>query len=224
MGERRALIPYHFGTRWDVIPNREGAWDVIEGGTLADKLKRVVGRRLVVSGDCMAAIPAHRAHLGLVWYDAHGDFHTLGTTTTGSTGGMPLAMLCGLGDYSLLRACGVSPASSVVFHVGGSEFDPGERERMIGEGVHVTRRVGRWEHGPRVHLHVDTDVVRTADLPSSLHPAPNGLPADEFWRDMDVLMPHTEVLSVKTYDPRLDHDGRGEALVLELIRRFNDAR
>lgn len=223
MGQRGTLIPYHFGTYWDLIPNRAGEWTVVEGGTIAERLKRVSlwVPRLVVSGDCMAAIPAHRQGMPLVWFDAHGDYHTLATTYTGSIGGMPLAMLRGRGDQTLLEECYVRPATGPCYHVGGSQFDRGERERMVAHGVYVTDRMT----GPpatKFHLHVDTDVIRSEDLPSSIHPAPNGMPLDLFWRQMDLLLPHAGVLSIKCYDPRLDHAGRGESIVLELIRRFED--
>ena len=36
------------------------------------------------------------ARIGLVWFDAHGDFNTPKTTLTGSLGGMPVAVCAGL--------------------------------------------------------------------------------------------------------------------------------
>lgn len=213
-----ALVPYHFGLRWDIIPNRSGAWAIIDQPGVASRL-RIISQlhpSLVVSGDCMAAIAVHREGLPLVWFDAHGDFHTLETTETGSLGGMPLAMLRGLGDRTLMNACTRSPVKEV-YHVGGSEFDVGERERMVEDGVIVTHRA---EISYFHHLHIDTDVIRSSDLPSSIHPAPNGIPLEEFYKQLNELLPNTEVLSIKTYDPRLDISGKGEKIVLEIINRY----
>src|SRR5919107_3612417 len=79
------------------------------GGQIAEAV--AAGRRqgkpvLVVGGNC-AAVPgvvgglqeAHgpAAKIGLVWFDAHGDFNTPRTTLSGMLGGMPVAVSAGLG-------------------------------------------------------------------------------------------------------------------------------
>lgn len=221
MGLRRALVPYHFGHRWDIIPNREGVWDVILEDVLSDRLlkARETGAALVVSGDCMAAIPAQPDNTPLVWMDAHGDFHTLLTTLTGSIGGMPLAMLRGLGDQRLLEVSQTQPVRKIL-HLGGSEFDKGERETMLSAGVDVEERLPVSWFSESIHLHIDTDVIRSSDFPSSIHPAPNGMSLSTFWETVERLLPCTRILSIKTYDPRLDAGREGETVVLELIRRF----
>src|SRR5829696_7096330 len=78
------------------------------GGEIAESV--AAGRRagkpvLVVGGNC-AAVPgvvgglqqAHgpAAKIGLVWFDAHGDFNTPRTTLSGMLGGMPVAVSAGL--------------------------------------------------------------------------------------------------------------------------------
>ncbi|CAN5473501.1 arginase [soil metagenome] len=70
-------------------------------------------RLLLLGGDCtshagaVAGIRRARPEirLGLVWFDAHGDFNTPDTTPSGNVWGMPFAMLCGRGDPDLLAAC-----------------------------------------------------------------------------------------------------------------------
>ena len=60
---------------------------------------------LLVGGNCHCATgvlgglqDAHgpAARIGLVWFDAHGDFNTPNTTLSGSLGGMPVAVCAGL--------------------------------------------------------------------------------------------------------------------------------
>ena len=78
------------------------------GGEIADAV--AAGRRagepvLVVGGDC-SHVPgvvgglqlAHGpdARIGLLWFDAHGDFNTPRTTFSGMLGGMPVAVSAGL--------------------------------------------------------------------------------------------------------------------------------
>jgi len=62
-----------------------------------------------LAGDCCTAVGVlaglNRAELYplLIWFDAHGDFNTRETSPSGFLGGMPLAMLAGLGDLTLLE-------------------------------------------------------------------------------------------------------------------------
>ena len=57
-----------------------------------------------IAGDCCTAIGvmAGLQRVGIeplfVWFDAHGDFNTWETTPSGFLGGMPLAMIAGLGQ------------------------------------------------------------------------------------------------------------------------------
>src|SRR2546430_13730121 len=44
--------------------------------------------------------------------DAHGDFNTWETTRSGFLGGMPLAMLAGLGEQTIVEALGVRPVAA----------------------------------------------------------------------------------------------------------------
>ena len=70
-------------------------------------------RLLVIGGDCtshagaMAGLRRARPglRLGLVWFDAHGDFNVPDTTPSGNVWGMPFAMACGRGEPDLLAAC-----------------------------------------------------------------------------------------------------------------------
>jgi arginase len=70
-------------------------------------------RLLALGGDCtthagvMAGLRRARPgpRLGIVWFDAHGDFNTPATTPSGNVWGMPFAMVCGRGDPDLVAAC-----------------------------------------------------------------------------------------------------------------------
>lgn len=221
---KQVLIPFHFGHRWDIIPNRLGDWDVVQNPRIADRLKDARQHRpdVLVSGDCMAAIAAHRPELDLVWLDAHGDFNTLVSTETGNIGGMPLAMLLGIGDTALLEFVGVKRVMSAV-HVGGCDFDPGELDRMSLFGVAIHGPIYTPCNNRRLHLHIDTDVISSDDLPSSIHPPSNGMSLETFYLQLEALLPMTDVLSIKSCDPRLDASRIGEGIVLEILRRFYNA-
>jgi arginase len=90
-------------------------------GPLADLVQHAImeGRRPVnVGGDCCQSIAViagmRRAGLdpAIVWLDAHGDFNTWETSPSGFIGGMPLAMLVGRGELTLLQQLGSHPLRS----------------------------------------------------------------------------------------------------------------
>src|SRR4030088_1823799 len=70
---------------------------------------------VVLSGDCITALAVlagvQRSGIdaALIWFDAHGDFHTEQTTASGYLGGLPLAKAVGRGDLSLPQGLGLTP-------------------------------------------------------------------------------------------------------------------
>ncbi|GGQ81936.1 arginase family protein [Couchioplanes azureus] len=143
----------------------------------------------VVSGDCLLAVAAlagaQRAGLdpALVWFDAHGDVHTLASSTSGYPGGLSLRLAMG-GDPALLAdRLGLRPvAEDRVLLVGARDLDPAEVSFLAASRVRRTTVTGLCAadapEGPLI-VHVDLDVVDPAELPGLLFPAPGGPPASE---------------------------------------------
>jgi arginase len=101
-------------------------------------------RLLVLGGDCTThagalaglrrARPGRR--LGLVWFDAHGDFNTPTSTPSGNVWGMPFAMICGLGEDDLLAACDaptIEMADAAL--CGGQVLDEAESRRLAASPI-----------------------------------------------------------------------------------------
>jgi arginase len=90
---------------------------------------------LVLSGNCNSAIGAIAgmgARTGVVWLDAHGDFNTPQTTTSGFLDGMTLATATGRCWMELARTVtGFEPVpeESVVL-LGARDLDPGEEAAL----------------------------------------------------------------------------------------------
>lgn len=154
---------------------------------LADRVAEVVAAGevpLVYAGDCLAAIGVlagvQRALPDpvLAWFDAHGDFHTWETTQSGFLGGMPLAMIVGRGEQTIVDAAGLRPLpEGCVALVGARDLDPGEDEAVAASGMAVLSvgDVAAWAPpaGP-LHVHVDLDVVDPSEMPAHNYPAPGG--------------------------------------------------
>ena len=93
---------------------------------------------LVLGGDHSVAIGslagmARDRKIGILWFDAHGDFNTPATTPSGNVHGMSLATALGrgaIGEMDWTDAPGLSEANVAL--VGLRDLDPGER-RLLGE-------------------------------------------------------------------------------------------
>jgi hypothetical protein len=128
-------------------------------------------RPRVQAGDCVAALGVaaglqrRGVDFHLVWLDAHGDFNTWETTPSGFLGGMPLAMLAGLGEQTIVQVLGAQPlAVSRILLVGARDVDPGERDNLDAAGVaRVTVEDLPAQAPPPgpLYVHLDIDVVAT---------------------------------------------------------------
>ena len=75
--------------------------------------------------------------VGLLWFDAHADMNTPGSTPSGNIHGMPLAALFGYGTPELTNVGGFAPKldPQLCAHVGARDIDPGEKELISKLGV-----------------------------------------------------------------------------------------
>jgi arginase len=176
---------------------------------------------LVVCGDCLSAIGCltglERCGIRpyLLWFDAHGDFHTPETTISGHLGGMPLAIITGRGELSLLTAVGMTPLpDEQVCLVGGRDLEPGEKEALEASRICRCERITDvWDWLPhKFHLwvHFDTDYINPTDAPAMRCPASGGVSAQIARLDLDALSSCTNIsgLSVSAWAPHLDVDAR----------------
>ena len=186
-------------------------------------------RPRVQAGDCVATLGVaaglqrRGVDFHLVWLDAHGDFNTWETTPSGFLGGMPLAMLAGLGEQTIVRALGLRPlAASRLLLVGARDLDPGERENLSRAGVPQAAVTDvpalAAPEGP-LYVHVDLDVVTTDEMPAVNYPAPGGPSAAAVRLALDHLFATGRVaaLSVTCWDPALAGAERSRATAESLV-------
>ena len=156
-----------------------------------------------------------------------GDFNTWETTPSGFLGGMPLAMLVGRGDQTLAEGVGLSPLPEQrVVLSGARDLDPGEkvllRESAVRQLPDVAGLLDETPGEGPLYVHFDTDVLNPDDAPAMNYAAPGGPSADLMAQVFDYLAQSGRVaaVSVSTWNPELDTDGRSRQTVMALLPRL----
>ena len=187
-------------------------------------------RPISIAGDCCTAIGMlaglQRAGLDpiLIWFDAHGDFNTWETTLSGFLGGMPLAMLVGRGEQTMLRALELKPlAEDRVVITDARDLDPGEKQLIEAANIiylpDVKSLLDLTLPDDPLYVHIDTDIVNPAEASAMNYPAAGGPSAEELQTVMKHLS-RTEKLaavSMSTWNPKMDADGQSRRLCMGLL-------
>lgn len=149
---------------------------------------------LMVGGNCTAVpgmvgglqqgLGATR-RIGLVWFDAHGDFNTPRTTISGMLGGMPVAVAAGLCHPVWRAGAGqeVALPTDRIVMVDVRDLDPAEETLIRATDVTRTpiagpalaaavRRLAA--ETDLIYLHIDLDVLDQTLVPSHHTKAPGG--------------------------------------------------
>ncbi|SNS60389.1 arginase [Actinomadura meyerae] len=166
-----------------------GVWEriaAVSEPVAAEVAGQVAGgtRPAVVSGDCLVAegvlagVQRAGVDASVVWYDAHGDIHSMESSTSGYLGGMPVRQIIGTDTELLAGPLGLNPLpEDRVVLVDARDLDPAEAEFL------ASSRVRRspvddvaLPEGPLL-LHIDLDVIDKDDLPGMKFPVGGG-PSD----------------------------------------------
>lgn len=188
---------------------------------------------VVIAGDCtfsigvLAGLQRETPEFSLVWYDAHGDFNTPETTPSGFIGGMPLAMLCGRGEQTIVTGAGakVQPEAKVIL-TDARDLDPGEKEAVAGSGLtHLADVASLLTFDlpdQPIYIHFDSDVLPLSDLSAVNYPAEGGPSLETIEATLAHLADTGRVaaVSVTMWNPELDQEDKAEAVVMGLVERL----
>lgn len=198
---------------------------------------------LVLGGDhsiglgTLAGLRPHYERLGVLWFDAHGDFNTDQTTPSGNIHGMPLAASLGYGHERLtsIMPKGQHILPEHVVLIGVRELDPGEKERLkqlpitvytmhdidrlgmqqvMTEAIqHVTKKTDG------VHVSFDVDAIDPAEAPGVGTPAKGGFTYRESHLALTMLANAQIVTSAEFVElnPMFDLRGKTAHLTVDLI-------
>lgn len=171
------------------------------GGQIADAVAEGLGRgsRVVVTGGNCSHLPGvlggiqqalgADARIGLVWFDAHGDFNTPRTTITGRLGGMPVAVSAGLcyAPWRMMAHQTVPLPTDRIVMLDVRNLDPKEEQLIRATDVTIVRRGDSLAEAVQrlaaetdvIYLHIDLDILDERLV--STHPTrePNGFDIEE---------------------------------------------
>ena len=206
-----------FHTEWDALVALQGQIAAaVRSAKAADE------RALVLSGNCgpaaLGAVAARGSRSTAVcWFDAHGDFNTPETSPSGFVDGMALAIATGRCWHAAaprLEAFDPVPEEHVV-QVGVRSTDPDEEDRLersritrlgAGDGDRLSGFLQQLPEVTALYLHVDVDVIDSADLHANSYAGAGGLSVDQLIALFRIAARHLPVaaVSLTALDPECD--------------------
>jgi arginase len=169
--------------------------------------------------------------VGVVWFDAHGDFNTPDTSPTGFFDGMGLAMLLGDGWHELRQTVeGLRPVPAEhALLVGARDLDPGERDRVSASALHqadAQSLAGALEELSRevdaVYVHIDLDVIDPSVARANPLSVEGGFDAGQLEQALTAIAGRFEIAAaaMTAYDPSVDSEGRVPPIAAALAQRL----
>ncbi len=188
---------------------------------------------VVLNGDCCIAIPTlaglQQAGINptLIWLDAHADFNTWETTPSGFLGGMPLAMMLGLGEQIFVENSGMQLlVDEKIIATDLRNLDQGEVDALAGRRLHIFSDLAdlidfEWPEGP-LYVHFDTDILDEKDVMASNYPEPNGPSLATIRTVFEQLRATGRVtaVSVSSWNPDLDRNDRDGKMIMGLLEHL----
>ncbi len=197
---------------------------------------------LILGGDHSTAIGslagvAAVKRCGIIWLDAHGDFNTEETTTSGNIHGMSLAASLGRGAEPLVSCGGFAPKAKEknVAVIGARDLDDEEGEALRQSRISVftmqdidemgMKRVMRQsleavlEGTDGVVVSLDMDVLDPLEAPGVGTPVRGGLTYREAHLAMELIAETEALLALEVVEvnPTLDCYNQTAKLAVELI-------
>ena len=173
------------------------------------------GDHSIAIASALASIKKHE-NLGIIWFDAHGDYHTFETTSSGNIHGLPFATITNYKKSILSNFHSgnyFNPKNAVL--VGGRDIDePFELENLKNAGVTVFSTEDIHKFGTDyiyskafdiasagtngIHVSYDLDVIDPKLAPGVSIPAKNGISLEESYDFITHMIKNKE--KVKSFD------------------------
>ena len=197
------------------------------------------GDHSVATASALAAAKTY-TDIGVIWFDAHGDFNTFQTTQTGNIHGLPLAAIAGYENDELRYfhdGNTVFPSKIVI--VGARSLDEGEKDNLRYAGVTVFTTQDIKERGVEavveeafaiagkktkgIHISYDLDLIDPTLAPGVSVPEFDGINVEEAMKINELIIKHID--QVTSYDlvefnPLRDIERKTEQIAVNLLAQI----
>ncbi len=179
-----------------------------------EKVLTIGGDHSIAIGSVLASKKKH-GNIGIIWIDAHADFHTMDTTISGNIHGMPFATVCGQNGNTLSSFFDseyINPKNAVL--VGGRDIEDPEYINLEKAGVKVFTTEDIRVNGPEkimeeafkialdntdgTHVSYDIDVIDPITAPGVSIKARDGINEEEAYKIADYLLKEKD--NIKSID------------------------
>jgi arginase len=186
---------------------------------------------LVLAGNCICSLGSIAGigsdQLGVVWFDAHGEFNTPETTLSGFLDGMPLATATGRCWKALARTIpGFAPVPDAnVIMIGARDVDLEEQRQLEQSEINLVKSEGQNDEAilqsiesglirmqnrvTAVYLHIDMDAFEIDEGKANHYGATGGLSIDLVGKAIDRVKRRFPIKSatIASFDPAGDTNG-----------------
>ena len=187
---------------------------------------------LVLAGNCNSCLGniagINPAQLGVVWFDAHGEFNTPETTQSGFLDGMPLAAATGRCWKAVAKTIpGFEPVKEAnVILVGARDLDDEEQRQLEQSDINLIRSGGRdsstilnsieaalsslRDRVAGIYLHIDMDAFEIGEGAANHFGATGGLSVELIEDAIAKVKKHFIIKSatIASFDPACDTKGK----------------
>jgi arginase len=199
---------------------------------------------MVLSGNCNSCLGSIAGigpdNLGVVWFDAHGEFNTPETTLSGFLDGMPIAMATGRCWKSVAKTIpGFSPlAEKNLVLVGARDLDDEEQRQLEQSDINLIRTAGGGEteilsslkaalstlkrRVSGIYLHIDMDAFEVGGGAANHYGATGGMSPEFMLKAIALVKEYIPLrgCAVASYDPAFDSDSRFLEAGLQSLRHI----
>lgn len=177
----------------------------------------------------------HDSPCGVIWIDAHGDYNTSESSTSGNIHGMPLAALTGAGNPTLVDVgrAGASIKPEDVVLIGLRDLDPVERDMLKKSGIAIFtmrdidefgvseiahKALAVLMHHQRIHVSLDMDSLDPMVAPGVGTPVPGGFTYREAHLLMETISDSGRIasLDIVEINPFIDNANQTAKIAVDL--------
>ena len=202
---------------------------------------------ITIGGDHSIAIASALAsinkynNLGIIWFDAHGDFHTFETTVSGNIHGLPFAVVTGYEKKLLTNFHNgnyYNCKNAVLF--GARDIDePYELNNLINAGITIITTQDIKKYGIEamskkafeiasngtngIHISYDFDAIDSNIAPGVSTPVNNGLNLEDSYAFINYMIENKEMIKsidLVEFNPLKDIDKITEKIASNILNKL----